>query len=83
MQIKNFEKIRTLGELKKNGYHSRSIKDELRENLIAKLKNRERTFEEILGYEHSVIPDIERAIHHAIAGWRYSDSLPRLSIRFG
>jgi magnesium chelatase subunit I len=62
MQIEEYKKIKTLGELKHSSYQSRSIKDEMRENLISKLKNRERTFEEILGYEHSVIPDIERAI---------------------
>ena len=62
MQIEEYKKIKTLGELKHSSYQSRSIKDEMRENMISKLKNRERTFEEILGYEHSVIPDIERAI---------------------
>ncbi|MEJ2051806.1 MAG: magnesium chelatase, partial [Calditrichota bacterium] len=62
MQIEEYKKIKTLGELKHSSYQSRSIKDEMRENLISKLKNREKTFEEILGYEHSVIPDIERAI---------------------
>jgi magnesium chelatase subunit I len=62
MQIEEYKKIKTLGELKHSGYQSRSIKDEMRVNLISKLKNREKTFEEILGYEHSVIPDIERAI---------------------
>ena len=35
------ENIKTLGELKKAGYQSKSIKDELRENLIKKIKNKE------------------------------------------
>ena len=54
--------ISTLGALKKSGYSSRGIKDELRENLIRKLKNKEKVFEGILGFEESVIPDIEKAI---------------------
>jgi magnesium chelatase subunit I len=55
-------KITTLGELKKSGYKPRSIKDELRENLIKKLRNKENVFEGIWGYEETVIPDLERAI---------------------
>ena len=58
----NFPNIKTLGELKKSGYRYRSIKEELRENLIAKLKQKESTFHGIIGYEDSVIPDVERAI---------------------
>ena len=54
--------IKTLGELKKSGYQSKSTKDELRENLITKLKNKETAFEGIWGYEETVIPDLERAI---------------------
>jgi len=55
-------KIKTLGELKKSGYRTRSIKDEIRENLITKLQNAENTFSGIIGYEDSVIPDVERAL---------------------
>ena len=54
--------IKTLGELKKSGYISKSIKDELRDNLIHKIKNKESVFTGILGYEDTVIPEIERAI---------------------
>lgn len=54
--------IATLGELKKAGYQSKSIKDELRDNLIEKLKKKEKVFDRILGYEDTVIPEIERAI---------------------
>lgn len=53
---------KTLGELKKSGYIARSIKDELRENLIRGLKNKETVFAGIWGYEETVIPDLERAI---------------------
>jgi len=59
MDIKN---IKTLGELKKSGYRSRSIKEEIRENLITKIKAKEDPFPGILGYEDSVIPDTERAL---------------------
>ncbi len=55
-------KIKTLGELKKSGYVSKSIKDEIRENLIIKIKAKENAFPGILGYEDSVIPDTERAL---------------------
>lgn len=52
----------TLGELKKSGYRSRSIKDEMRANLIEKLKKKETVFPGILGFDTTVLPDIERAI---------------------
>ncbi|HZE82832.1 MAG TPA: sigma 54-interacting transcriptional regulator [Puia sp.] len=55
-------KIKTLGDLKKAGYKHRSVKEEIRDNLIKKLKNKENTFPNILGYEDSVIPDTERAL---------------------
>ena len=56
------ESISTLGELKKAGYQSKSIKDELRDNLIKNIKNKITTFEGIHGYENTVIPELERAI---------------------
>ncbi len=56
------EKAKTLGELKQTAYKSRSVKEELRENLIERLRNKENVFEGILGFEDTVIPDIERAI---------------------
>ena len=56
------ENIKTLGALKKAGYISKSIKDELRDNLIEKIKNKETTFEGVHGYENTVIPELERAI---------------------
>lgn len=54
--------IKTLGELKASGYKSKSIKDELRDNLIQKIKNNETTFEGVHGYENTVVPELERAI---------------------
>ncbi|MEP3836997.1 MAG: magnesium chelatase [Algibacter sp.] len=56
------ENITTLGELKASGYQSKSIKDELRDNLINKIKNKETTFKGVHGYENTVIPELERAI---------------------
>lgn len=56
------ENIKTLGALKKQGYQSKSIKDELRDNLIQKIKNKETTFKGVHGYENTVIPELERAI---------------------
>ena len=55
-------KITTLGELKRSGYQSKNVKDELRENLLDKIANNIDTFEGIWGYEHTVIPELERAI---------------------
>ena len=52
----------TLGGLKKSGYVSKSIKDELRKNLREKIKKGEESFEGVWGYENSVIPELERAI---------------------
>ena len=54
--------IQTLGELKKSGYQSKSIKEELRDNLISIIQSKKQAFEGIHGYENSVIPELERAI---------------------
>lgn len=54
--------IKTLGALKQSPYRSRSVKEELRENLILKLKKRETVFEGIIGFDDTVLPDVERAI---------------------
>lgn len=58
----DLHKIKTLGQLKAAGYQPKSIKEELRDNLIQKIKAKENVFEGIWGYEDTVIPDIERAI---------------------
>ncbi|MBS1935755.1 MAG: sigma 54-interacting transcriptional regulator, partial [Bacteroidetes bacterium] len=58
----NIENIKTLGELKKAGYKRKSVKEEIRQNLIRKLQTKEATFPGIVGYEESVIPDTERAL---------------------
>ncbi len=59
MNIKN---IKTFGELTSSNYKPRSVKEELRENLIKKISKKELTFPGIIGYEDSVIPDTERAL---------------------
>lgn len=58
----DIQKITTLGQLKENNYKSKSIKEELRDNLIKKIGKKEITFPGIIGYEDSVIPDTERAL---------------------
>ncbi|MCA6469674.1 MAG: sigma 54-interacting transcriptional regulator [Bacteroidota bacterium] len=58
----NHLKIKTLGQLKKSGYRSKSVKQELRDNLIALMGSKQNPFPGILGYEDTVIPDTERAI---------------------
>jgi magnesium chelatase subunit I len=54
--------INTFGALKAAGYTSKSIKTELRDNLIASLKSGKTSFPGMHGYEHTVIPQLERAI---------------------
>lgn len=54
--------ITTLGQLKKAGYRSKSIKEELRANLISALRTKTNPFPGIFGYEDTVIPEMERAI---------------------
>ncbi len=53
---------KNLGALKSYGYTSKSVKHELRNNLIGHLKAGTNPFEGILGFEDTVIPDIERGI---------------------
>jgi magnesium chelatase subunit I len=56
------DRPRTLGELKSQGYETESVKDEMRRNLIAKLEANEPLFPDILGYETTVVPQIQNAI---------------------
>ena len=53
---------RTLAELKASGYRSTSVKDEMRRNLITKLKAGDKIFDGILGYEETVVPQVQNAI---------------------
>ncbi len=56
------KEITNLGQLKKSGYQAQSIQKELAKNLKLKLQKGEQTFEGIIGYENTVIPDVERAL---------------------
>ena len=51
-----------LGELLESGYSDRSVKDEMRDNLIRKLKKNEELFPGIVGFDDTVIPELENAI---------------------
>lgn len=53
---------KTLGELKASTYRPRTLKQELRDNLIAKLQRREKIFDGIIGFDDTVLPDVERAV---------------------
>ena len=52
----------TLGQLRDSGYRNRSVRDELRDNLIRKLEAGDTLFPGILGYDDSVVPQISNAI---------------------
>lgn len=54
--------IKTLGQLKQSGYVSRTVKEELRQNLVLQLQKRQGGFEGIIGFEDTVIPDLQTAI---------------------
>ena len=55
-------KIKNLGELRKSRYQVRTVKEELRQNLLKKIKDREEIFTGIIGYEKTVIPELYNAI---------------------
>jgi len=52
----------TIGALRESGYRSRTVKEELRANLMVALARKTPLFEGIVGYEHTVVPQIENAI---------------------
>jgi len=52
----------TLGELKETGYRSRTVKEEIRSNLLAALRERRELFPGIIGYDRTVIPQIVNAL---------------------
>lgn len=53
---------RTIGELKKSKYQVLSVKQELRKNLIARMKKGDELFPDIIGYDETVIPQVENAV---------------------
>ena len=52
----------TLGELRASGWRSRTVKEELRSNLLTRLGEGEEVFPGIIGYEETVLPAVENAI---------------------
>lgn len=56
------ERPRTLGELKASGHRLESVKDEMRRNLVAQIRSGNPLFPEILGYEDTVVPQVQNAI---------------------
>jgi magnesium chelatase subunit I len=52
----------TVGELRSAGYRYRSVKEELRENLLARMRSGEPRFPGVVGYDSTVLPEVERAI---------------------
>ncbi|MDR7325461.1 MULTISPECIES: sigma 54-interacting transcriptional regulator [Catenuloplanes] len=53
---------RTIGELKAAGHIFRTVKEELRENLLAQLRSGETRFPGVVGYDDTVLPEVERAL---------------------
>lgn len=63
------QKPRTFGELRRSGYHLLSVREEMRRNLLAMLHRRERILPGIVGFDDTVIPEVENAIlagHHIV-----------------
>lgn len=58
----NHKEIVTFGQLKKSGYKPKSIKEEVRDNLMKVIREKKSPFQSILGYEDTVVPDVERAL---------------------
>src|SRR3990170_111307 len=55
-------KAKTLGDLKRSGYRVVGVREELRRNLIKKIVAEEELFPGIIGYDDTVIPEVENAI---------------------
>src|ERR1044072_8050277 len=53
---------RTVGELRASGHRDRGVKDEIRENLLAALAEGRDVWPGILGFEDTVLPQLERAL---------------------
>src|SRR5690348_13454163 len=62
-------KLRTVGELKHAGYQPAPVRIEMRNNLLARLRTNGKVLPGIIGYDESVLPEIENGIlagHHMI-----------------
>jgi len=54
--------LQTLGDLRRSGFRSRSVKQEIRDNLVRKLQSGDQLFPGIIGYDESVVPQIVNAV---------------------
>src|SRR3954453_8494698 len=54
--------IQTLGDLRKSGYRSKPVKQEIRDNLVRKLEAGETLFPGIIGYDETVVPQLVNAV---------------------
>src|SRR5437762_1244224 len=54
--------IETLGDLRRSGYRSRPVKQEIRDNLVRRLKAGDALFPGIIGYDETVIPQLVNAV---------------------
>src|SRR6204780_2647131 len=62
-------KLRTFGELKGAGYRTKPVRIEMRDNLLDRLRRKEKVLPGIVGYDDTVLPEIENGIlagHHMI-----------------
>ena len=55
------KQAKTLGRLRKSGWLSRTVKEEIRQNAIKRIQEGEELFPGVLGYENTVIPQLENA----------------------
>src|SRR5271163_3087885 len=65
----SFLKLRTFGELKRAGYQTQPVRLEMRNNLLVLLRDKERVLPGIVGYDETVLPEIENGVlagHHMI-----------------
>ena len=58
----DYSSLRTIGDLRGSGYEVRPVRQEIRDNLIARIRSEEIVFPGIIGFEDSVIPQLENAI---------------------
>src|SRR5262245_32185398 len=60
--MSNRPKPTSLGALRASGYRARSVREELRDNLLAKMRHGEPIFTGVLGYDETVVPAVENAL---------------------
>jgi magnesium chelatase subunit I len=69
LRVEGPESSRTLGELKASGYRVLPVREEMRKNLLARLGRSERILRGIIGYDDTVVPELENAVlagHHMV-----------------